>query len=53
MSQVIVGVKHQVPIDLLLPNKTYCFFSHTAKAQKDNMTLLDAILKYVIVHHSL
>lgn len=42
-APVIVGVK-QVPIDFLLPNKTYCFFSHTIKAQEANMPLLDAIL---------
>ncbi|KAJ1523300.1 hypothetical protein ONE63_001179 [Megalurothrips usitatus] len=40
---VIFGVK-QVPIDQLLPNKTYCLFSHTIKAQESNMPLLDAIL---------
>ncbi|CAA3006406.1 alpha-aminoadipic semialdehyde synthase, mitochondrial [Olea europaea subsp. europaea] len=42
-ASVILGVK-QVPVDLLLPNKTYCFFSHTIKAQEANMPLLDAIL---------
>lgn len=40
---VIFGVK-QTPIDLLIPNKTYCFFSHTIKAQEANMPMLDAIL---------
>ncbi|XP_056000894.1 alpha-aminoadipic semialdehyde synthase, mitochondrial-like isoform X3 [Ostrea edulis] len=43
-AELIIGVK-SVPIDLLLPNKTYAFFSHTIKAQKDNMPLLDAILE--------
>lgn len=43
-ASVVIGVK-QVPIDLLLPDKTFCFFSHTIKAQKDNMPLLDAILE--------
>jgi len=42
-----VGVK-QVPIDFLLPNKTYCFFSHTIKAQEANMPLLDACLEKVL-----
>jgi hypothetical protein len=42
-APVIIGVK-QVPIDSLLPNKTYAFFSHTIKAQEANMPLLDAIL---------
>lgn len=43
-ASVIIGVK-QVPIDSLIPDKTYCFFSHTIKAQEDNMPLLDAILE--------
>lgn len=43
-ASLIVGVK-QVPIDLLVKNKTYAFFSHTIKAQADNMPLLDAILE--------
>lgn len=43
-APVILGVK-QVPIDLLLENKTYCFFSHTIKAQEANMALLDAVLE--------
>lgn len=45
-AELIIGVK-SVPIDLLLPDKTYAFFSHTIKAQKDNMPLLDAILEKV------
>ena len=43
-ASVIFGVK-QVPVDQLLSNKTYCFFSHTIKAQETNMPLLDAILE--------
>ncbi|KAK8721919.1 hypothetical protein OTU49_012634, partial [Cherax quadricarinatus] len=43
-APVIIGVK-QVPIDQLIPNRTYCFFSHTIKAQEANMPLLDAILE--------
>ena len=35
----------QVAIDHLLSNKTYGFFSHTIKAQPDNMDLLDALLE--------
>lgn len=31
-ASVIFGVK-QAPIDQLIPNKTYCIFSHTIKAQ--------------------
>lgn len=45
---VIFGVK-QTPVDLLIPNKTYCFFSHTIKAQEANMPMLDAILAKVII----
>lgn len=43
-APVIIGVK-QVPVESLLPDKTYCFFSHTIKAQEDNMQLLDACLE--------
>lgn len=45
-ASLILGVK-QVPADLLIPNKSYAFFSHTIKAQKDNMDLLDALLEKV------
>lgn len=45
-ADVICGVK-QVPIDTLLKDKTYAFFSHTIKAQEVNMPLLDAILEKV------
>jgi alpha-aminoadipic semialdehyde synthase len=46
-ADVIFGVK-QVPIDALISGKTYCFFSHTIKAQEANMPLLDAILEKVL-----
>ena len=45
-AQLIVSVK-QVPVEQLLPNKTYAFFSHTIKAQSDNMEMLDTILHRV------
>ena len=41
---VMIGVK-EVPIDALIPNKTYFFFSHTIKKQPYNRKLLQAILK--------
>ena len=41
---LILAVK-QVPAKLLLPERTYMFFSHTIKAQPDNMPLLDEMLK--------
>jgi len=37
----------QVPSERLLPDKTYIFFSHTIKAQRENMAMLDAILDKV------
>ena len=43
-ATVVFGVK-QVPVDSLQSNKTFCFFSHTIKAQQDNMELLDACLE--------
>lgn len=45
-ASLVIGVK-QVPIDNLLPGRTYAFFSHTIKAQVANMPLLDAILEKV------
>lgn len=42
-ADAIVGVK-QPPIDNLIQDKTYMFFSHTIKAQPENMPLLDALL---------
>ena len=47
-ASLILGVK-QIPIDLLLPNKSYSFFSHTIKAQEANMPLLDALLEKNII----
>ena len=41
---VVLAVK-EVPIPLLLPGRTYMFFSHTLKAQPTNMLLLDAVLE--------
>jgi len=40
---VLLGVK-EVPIDSLIPNKSYFFFSHTIKKQPYNRDLLKAIL---------
>lgn len=45
-ASLIVGVK-AVPINQLIPDKTYAFFSHTIKAQPANMPLLDAMLEKV------
>ncbi|MFY0629971.1 MAG: alanine dehydrogenase [Flavobacteriaceae bacterium] len=41
---VMIGVK-EVPIDSLIPNKKYFFFSHTIKKQPYNRDLLRAILE--------
>lgn len=41
---VLIGVK-EVPIDQLIPNKSYLFFSHTFKKQPYNKPLLKAILE--------
>jgi alanine dehydrogenase len=40
---VLFGVK-EVPVDALIPNKKYFFFSHTIKKQAHNRKLLQAIL---------
>ena len=41
--EVLLGVK-EVPIDALIPNKKYFFFSHTIKQQPYNRQLLQEIL---------
>jgi saccharopine dehydrogenase (NAD+, L-lysine forming) len=40
----LFGIK-EVPINQLIDNKTYCFFSHTMKKQPYNRNLLRAILE--------
>jgi len=40
---VLFGVK-EVPVEFLIPNKSYFFFSHTIKKQPYNRKLLQAIL---------
>jgi len=47
---VLLGVK-EVPIDALVPNKKYFFFSHTIKKQAYNRNLLKAILDKNISLH--
>jgi alanine dehydrogenase len=41
---VLFGIK-EVPAHLLIPNKTYVFFSHTIKEQAHNQKLLQSILE--------
>ncbi len=41
---ILLGVK-EVPIEQLIPGKTYFFFSHTIKKQPYNRPLLQAILR--------
>lgn len=43
-ASLIVGVK-RMPEDIVIPKKTYAFFSHTIKAQEANMALLEDLLK--------
>ncbi|PVW16561.1 NAD(P)-dependent oxidoreductase [Marixanthomonas spongiae] len=43
-ADVLLGVK-EVPVEALMPNKKYFFFSHTIKKQPYNRELLQAILK--------
>ncbi|MBR9914062.1 MAG: alanine dehydrogenase [Algicola sp.] len=42
-ADVMIGVK-EVPIDALIPNKKYFYFSHTIKKQPYNRKLLKAML---------
>jgi alanine dehydrogenase len=41
---ILLGVK-EVPVDRLMPDKTYLFFSHTIKKQSYNRPLLQAVLQ--------
>ena len=43
-ADVMLGVK-EVPVDALIPNKKYFFFSHTIKKQPYNRKLLQAVLE--------
>jgi len=40
---ILLGIK-EVPLDKLIPNKTYLFFSHTIKEQAYNKELLQEVL---------
>jgi alanine dehydrogenase len=40
---ILIGVK-EVPIDCLIPDKTYFFFSHTKKKQPYNKKLMQALI---------
>jgi alpha-aminoadipic semialdehyde synthase len=42
---IIFGVK-EVPIPDILPDKAYCIFSHTFKAQQYNMPMLNKMLEF-------
>jgi alanine dehydrogenase len=41
---LLLGIK-EVPIENLIPSKTYCFFAHVIKKQAYNRPLLQALLK--------
>ncbi|MFD2203791.1 NAD(P)-dependent oxidoreductase [Shivajiella indica] len=41
---LLMGIK-EVPVEYLIPDKTYAFFSHTIKKQAHNRRLLQAILE--------
>ena len=43
MCNVVMGVK-EVPINMLIPNKVFFFFSHTIKKQPYNKKLLKEII---------
>lgn len=46
---LLLGVK-EVPVDKLVPSKTYCFFAHVAKEQPYNQKLMRALLDKRITH---
>ena len=45
-AAAILGVK-TMPVEKVIPNRTYSIFSHTIKAQKAQMPLLDAFIEKV------
>ncbi|MCP9751591.1 NAD(P)-dependent oxidoreductase [Ferruginibacter sp. HRS2-29] len=44
MCDILLGIK-EVPVDQLIPNKTYLFFSHTKKMQPYNQKLAKAMVE--------
>ncbi len=40
---ILMGIK-EVPVEMLIPNKTYLFFSHTKKKQPYNQKLMHAMM---------
>lgn len=52
--ELIIGVK-EVPIEMLLPGRSYMIFSHTIKEQPHNQKLLRAVLdrKITLIDHEL
>lgn len=43
-ADVLLGIK-EVPVEMLLPGKTYMFFSHTKKKQAYNQQLMQAMVE--------
>ncbi len=41
---ILIGIK-EIPVDQLIPHKTYLFFSHTKKKQPQNQALLRSIMQ--------
>src|SRR4051812_36801763 len=41
---LLLGIK-EIPVDMLLPEKTYMFFSHTKKKQPSNQHLMIAMVE--------
>lgn len=41
---ILLGIK-EVPVDMLIPQKTYLFFSHTKKLQEHNRKLMRTIIE--------
>lgn len=44
---ILFGIK-EVPVDMLIPGKTYLFFSHTRKQQPFNQALFHAMIRHNI-----
>jgi alanine dehydrogenase len=42
--EILIGIK-EIPVEQLIANKTYLFFSHTKKKQTHNQKLLQSVIK--------
>lgn len=47
MIIIMIMMMLMIQLEMILPDRAYAFFSHTHKAQKENMPLLDKVCLFV------